>query len=295
MSLIAASHGTDNSDGAKAIANLVTKVNEQLNAANSANSTRVLEAFVDVQQPDVPTVLSQTVLSQTNTDAPASVPSCAATIVPLLLATGYHVRQDIADAAFEHSKGLSAELEVRISPALGPDQRLVDVLVQRLNEVGYVGWAGDATGQAGGADDLVILTVAGSSDARAQAETQRVKAMLEASLGHPVELAFLSAAEPKLKDLVPKLKFQNPRKRIVISTYLLAPGYFSGLLQSVGAHLVTEPLLSPELPTPQQLIDVVIERYEEAQSRDGQTGCLDGLSGRPFAGCAAGCAASCRS
>lgn len=285
MTLIAASHGTDNSDGAKAIANLVTKVNERLNPADSANSTRVLEAFVDVQQPDVPTVLSQTLPTQTNTDA------VAATIVPLLLATGYHVRQDIADAAFEHSKGLDAEFEVRISPALGPDQRMVDVLVQRLHEAGY---ANPAQAPAG-SGDLVVLTVAGSSDARAQAETQRVKAMLEASLGQPVELAFLSAAEPKLKDLVPKLKFQNPRKRIVISTYLLAPGYFSGLLQSVGAHLVTEPLLSPDLPTPQQLIDVVIERYKEAQSRAGRTGCLDGLSGRDFAGCAAGCAASCRS
>lgn len=267
MSLIAASHGTDNSDGAKAISSLVTKVNEVLGGADQQNSTRVLEAFVDVQQPDVPTVL-------------AGVES--ATIVPLLLATGYHVRQDIADAAFERSAQLPAELEVKITPALGPDQRLVDVLVQRLKEAGYL------------ADDLVVLTVAGSSDARAQAETQKVKAMLEVTLGHEVELAFLSATEPKLKDLVPKLKFKNPRKRIVISTYLLAPGYFSGLLQSVGAHLVTKPLLSPELATPQQLIDIVVERYRQGQSRSGQTGCLDGLSGREFAGCAAGCASSCR-
>ncbi|MEY4262868.1 MAG: hypothetical protein RLY88_576 [Actinomycetota bacterium] len=252
--LIAASHGTDNSSGALAISRLVTKVNEALNPAD------VREAFVDVQQPDVPTVLAQ--VDQ-------------ATIVPLLLATGYHVRQDIADAAFEHG-------QATITPALGPDQRLVDVLVQRLNEAGHQ------------ADDLVVLTVAGSSDPRAQAETNKVKAMLEASLGKTVELAFLSAAEPKLKDLVPKLKFQNPRKRIVVSTYLLAPGYFSDLLQKVGAHLVTNPLLSPEIETPQQLIDIVIERYQLGQVRSGQTGCLDGLSGQPFEGCAAGCASACR-
>lgn len=280
MTLIAASHGTDNSDGAKAIASLVTKVNEQLNAADSADSTRVLEAFVDVQQPDVPTVL-------------AGVES--ATIVPLLLATGYHVRQDIADAAFEFSqlRGLQPRGDdaAAITPALGPDQRLVDVLEQRLHEAGYQNPVGAASGNG----DLVVLTVAGSSDLRAQAETSKVKAMLEATLGHAVELAFLSAAEPKLKDLIPKLKFQNPRKRIVISTYLLAPGFFSGLLQSVGAHVVTNPLLSPDLPTPQELIDIVIERYRDAQSREGQTGCLDGLNGRSFAGCAAGCLSSCRS
>jgi len=252
--LIAASHGTDNSNGALAISRLVTKVNEALNPAD------VREAFVDVQQPDVPTVLAQV---------------SEATIVPLLLATGYHVRQDIADAAFEHG-------DATITPALGPDQRLVDVLVQRLAEAGHQ------------AEDLVVLTVAGSSDARAQAETSKVKAMLEASLGKQVELAFLSAAEPKLKDLVPKLKFQNPRKRIVVSTYLLAPGFFSDLMQKVGAHIVTNPLLSPELETPQQLIDIVIERFTAGQKRSGQTGCLDGMRGKPFEGCAAGCASACR-
>ena len=220
----------------------------------------VREAFIDVQQPDVPTVLAQVE---------------AATIVPLLLATGYHVRQDIADAAFEHGNST-------ITPALGPDQRLVDVLVQRLDEAGHQ------------PDDIVVLTVAGSSDLRAQAETNKVKIMLEQSLSKNIELAFLSAAEPKLKDLVPKLKFQNPRKRIVVSTYLLAPGYFSDLLQKVGAHLVANPLLSPELATPQQLIDIVVERFTKGQEREGQTGCLDGLRGKPFAGCAAGCASACR-
>lgn len=266
MALIAASHGTDNSDGAKAIATLVTKVNEAL------VDTVVLEAFVDVQQPDVPTVLASVPKDQEAKGGSAGHPSV---IVPLLLATGYHVRQDIADAAFADGQSV-------ISPALGPDQRMVDVLVQRLEEVGHRN------------DDLVVLTVAGSSDLRAQAETNRVKDMLEASLGKSVELAFLSAAEPKLKDLVPRLKFKNPRQRLVISTYLLAPGYFSGLLESVGANLVARPLLAPELETPPQLIDIVVERYQSAQVRVGQTGCLDGLSQRPFAGCAAGCTTSCR-
>ena len=269
-SLVAASHGTDNLGGAKSISDLVKKVAEAL------PEVEVLEAFVDVQQPDVPTVLDQA----------AALGVTESIVIPLLLATGYHVRQDIADAAFE------AGNTVQISPALGPDARLVEVLVQRLDEVG-------ATAETA-ADDLIVLTVAGSSDSRAQAESELVKLMLEEALsarnGAPtnVELAFLSAAEPKLKDLVPKLKFQQPRKRVVIATYLLADGYFAGLTKKVGAHLASEPLLVEGTVPPQQLVDIIVDRFKAATDEGQTTGCLSGLRGEPFSGCAAGCLSACR-
>ncbi len=258
--LIAASHGTDNAQGAAAISQLVSAVQKSLAA------TQVFEAFVDVQEPDVAAVLATA-----TSDEPAIV-------VPLLLATGYHVRQDIADAAF------AAGAHTQISPALGPDPRLVEVLVERLNEIGHE------------PGDIVVLTVAGSSDPRAQAESQLVQLMLEDSLGKKVELAFLSSAEPKLKDLVPKLKFQNPRQRVVVATYLLADGYFSGVTKKCGAHLVTEPLLVFQGPTPQQLVDVVIDRFTAAslEQNPKTTGCLSGLRSQPWVGCAAGCASPCR-
>jgi sirohydrochlorin ferrochelatase len=143
---------------------------------------------------------------------------------------------------------------------------------------------------------LVILTVAGSSDPRAQAESALVKSMFEAALGKKVELAFLSAAEPKLKDLVPKLKFQNPRKRVVVATYLLAEGYFAGVAKKVGAHLVSEPLLVNGSPTPSQLVDIIVDRFAAATDAENPntTGCLSGLRGQPWNGCAAGCASACR-
>jgi sirohydrochlorin ferrochelatase len=270
-SLVAASHGTDNVGGAKSISDLVKKV------ADSLPETLVLEAFVDVQQPDVPAVLS----------AAAAQGAGESIVVPLLLATGYHVRQDIADAAFEAGK------TVQISPALGPDARMVEVLVRRLDEVGATADTADG--------DLIVLTVAGSSDARAQAESDLVKLMFEEALTKrnskptSVELAFLSAAEPKLKDLVPKLKFQNPRKRVVIATYLLADGYFAGLTKKVGAHLASESLLVEGTEPPQQLVDIIVDRFKAATEDGKTTGCLSGLRGEPFSGCAAGCAVACRS
>ena len=274
-SLVAASHGTDNIGGAKSISELVNKV------AQALPEVKVLEAFVDVQEPDVPTVFSEA----------ASFGATEITIVPLLLATGYHVRQDIADASFAFNEAHSGS-EVQISPALGPDRRMVGVLIQRLDEVGATA--------ATAADDLIVLTVAGSSDSRAQAESELVKQMLEEALssrnGSPtkVELAFLSAAEPKLKDLIPKLKFQNARKRIVISTYLLADGFFAGLTKKVGAHLASEPLLVEGTEPPQQLVDIIVDRYQAAAEDGKTTGCLSGLRGELFVGCAAGCAVSCR-
>jgi sirohydrochlorin ferrochelatase len=260
---ILASHGTDNKAGAASIAELVRAV------ANASTELEVLEAFVDVQSPDVPTVLGGVL--ESNSGATVA-------IAPLLLATGYHVRKDIADAATE-ALAEHSSAQISIVPALGPDARLVEVLVQRLGEVGY---------QQG---DIVILAVAGSSDARAQGESRLVQLMLEEQLGHSVELAFLSAAEPKLKDLVPKLKFQNPRKRVVVATYLLADGYFASVTKKSGAHLVSEPLLATDHPVPAQLIEVVRDRVAGPT-----TGCLtsaDFAAGKPWS-CAAGCSSPCR-
>ena len=274
-SLVAASHGTDNIGGAKAISDLVKKV------AKALPEVKVLEAFVDVQQPDVPAAFSEA----------ASFGVTDITIVPLLLATGYHVRQDIADASFAFNESHSGT-EVIISPALGPDERMVEVLIQRLDDAGATA--------ATAADDLIVFTVAGSSDQRAQAESELVKLMLEEALtarngfATKVEIAFLSAAEPKLKDLIPKLKFQHPRKRVVVSTYLLADGFFAGLTKKVGAHVATEPLLVEGTEPPQQLVDIIVERYQRATDDGQTTGCLSGLRGELFVGCAAGCSISCR-
>jgi len=234
---ILASHGTDSQPGAAAIAALVSAV------AVALPDWRIYESFIDVQSPDVPTVLN-TAAGDISTDSAADT-AAPITIAPLLLATGYHVRKDLTEAAEEAEE---QGTKVRIVPALGPDERLVEVLARRLEEAG-------ATAQ-----DLVILAVAGSSDPAAQQQSELVHAMLEQRLDHEVQLAYLSATEPRVKDVIPKLKFQNPRKRVAVSSYLLADGYFQTKLETSGAHVVTRPLLGPELAVPQELVDVVISR-----------------------------------
>jgi hypothetical protein len=46
-----------------------------------------------------------------------------------------------------------------------------------------------------------------------------------------------------------------------VVSYLLAPGYFAGLLERCRADVVLPPLLSPHQEPPPELVDLVLERY----------------------------------
>ncbi|HEX2246347.1 MAG TPA: CbiX/SirB N-terminal domain-containing protein, partial [Arthrobacter sp.] len=120
-SLVAASHGTSSPAGQAAIGNLVGAV------ARRRPDLYVAEAFVDVQQPDVPTVLGG--LPREAGLGEHRAPGGQTRIVPLLLSAGYHVHVDLAEAAAGHDAA-------SVTRALGPDPRLVKVLARRLQEAG---------------------------------------------------------------------------------------------------------------------------------------------------------------
>lgn len=72
-------------------------------------------------------------------------------------------------------------------------------------------------------------------------------------------LSYVSAASPRLADAVATARTENPGNRVVIATYLLAPGYFADLVGRAGAEAVTSPLLTPD-DTPAELVETVVER-----------------------------------
>jgi NAD(P)H-dependent nitrite reductase small subunit len=214
--LIAASHGTSDPAGRRAVAALVDVVR------HTRPDLTVLDSFVDVQEPDVPTTMATL-----NARTPA-------TIVPLLLSAGYHVHVDLADAARD-----AAPREVRVTGALGPDIRLATVLARRLAEAGLRD------------DDRVVLAAAGSSNDSAVADCHTVGAMLADQLGRDVTVSFISAAEPRVADAVTSERAIHPGARVVVATYLLAPGYFATLASQAGADVTSRPLLvDPLLPDP---------------------------------------------
>ena len=226
--LVLPSHGTGDRQGQLAIRALVDAVGARVDAP-------VIDCFVDVQQPDVPTTL-------------ALVPGLSPlVIVPLLLSTGYHVRVDIADAA--HSV---APRHTMIAPALGPDARLIDLLVVRLQQAGLRD------------TDRVVLAAAGSSDPDAVADCAAVGAALGRRLGTEVTVGFLASAEPRLDAAIANARGAHPESRIAVATYLLAPGFFARLAAAADAELVTEPLLQAGRPPATELVDLVVDRYSRA-------------------------------
>lgn len=218
--LLLCSHGTSSPAGQRAVAGLVQ-------AVAGATSDGVSAAFVDVEEPDVPTALGRLVAHG------------AVVVVPLLLSAGYHVYVDLTEA-------VAAEPAARLTGALGPDQRLVDVLVRRLAEVGLT------------ETDQVLLAAAGSSDERAVRDCERTATMLAQTLGRAVSIGYISATKPALPSAVGDAR--SAGGRVVVASYLLAPGYFHDLARSAGADMVTEPLLVPEAAAPAELIDVVLDR-----------------------------------
>jgi sirohydrochlorin ferrochelatase len=221
--LVACGHGTRDPAGREAVAGLVREV------AAALPGVEVREAYVDVHGPDVGDVVSA--LPHRADGARAGV------VVPLLLAAGYHVRVDLPEA-------VRGRTDVVLAPALGPDDRLVEVLVERVGPV--------APG------DAVVLAPAGSSDERAQADSREVARRLGARLGVEVAVGYAAGPSPSVPEVVAAARASGAR-HVVVASYLLAPGFFQDRLGRAGADVVTGPLLPDG-----RLVDVVLERYRAA-------------------------------
>lgn len=183
---------------------------------------------VDVQQPDVASSLE-------------ALPDQPVVLVPLLLSAGYHVRVDLAHATRDRA-------DVTIADAMGPDPRLATVLAERLDEAGLR------------PNDEVVLAVAGSSDERANDDCRDVARLLAERLGRAVAVGFLAATQPRVADAVRAAG----AGRVVVGSYLLAPGYFHDLtVRTAGDAIVSRPLLDGDEPAA-ALVDLVVARYRAA-------------------------------
>ena len=185
----------------------------------------VSEAFVDVQKPSPAEVL----------DAFAG----PAVVVPLLLAPGFHVHVDIARSV----EGRDATA----APVLGPSRAITAILLDRLRAAGLQ------------TEDAVVLGVAGSSDVRAHQSIDRAAARLAMRLGREVMVGHLGGTGRRVDDVI--MEAQASGRRVVVATYLLAPGHFADLLDRGDADVVAAPLLDAGPPDP-RLVQVVIDRYE---------------------------------
>jgi sirohydrochlorin ferrochelatase len=240
--LVGTSHGTDDPAGQAAVRALLDGVR----AARPELDVR--EAFVDVQQPEVGEVL-----------AAAADDAGSAVVVPLLLSTGYHVRHDIAQAVAAVN-GSGAGPAVAAEP-LGPHPLLVDILADRYA-------AAEAAHGPFRSDDAVVLAAAGSSVAAASTAVEEVASALAQRLGRPVTPSYGAGAEPRVPAAVTAARAGGATARVIVVSYLLAPGYFLDRVLEAGADVVTDSVSGParaEKADP-RLVQVVLDRYDAAVS-----------------------------
>ncbi|MFI6428505.1 sirohydrochlorin chelatase [Promicromonospora sp. NPDC050880] len=246
--LVGTSHGTDDPAGQAAVRALLDGVR----AARPGLDVR--EAFVDVQQPEVGEVLAEAVRdARARAGRPGDADGPVAVVVPLLLSTGYHVRHDIAQAVTSVNGSAAAE-------PLGPHPLLVDILADRYA-------AAEAAHGPFGPDDAVVLAAAGSSVHAAATAVEEVTSALAQRLGRPVTPSYGAGAEPRVPDAVAAARAGAPGSaRVIVVSYLLAPGYFLDRVLEAGADVVTDPVAGPAgagKPDP-RLVQVVLDRYDAA-------------------------------
>jgi sirohydrochlorin ferrochelatase len=206
--LLAIAHGTRSATGQAEIHGLVAAV------ARRRPELDIRLGHVDVQEPRIGDL----------------VPAVrAAVVVPLLLSTGYHVRVDIAEAV--------AGTDIRVAPALGPDDVLLECMTRHLPPA-----------------DAVVLAAAGSSDPGWRADIHELAARIPGG----AHIGYAAGPHPRVADVVARLRAGGAR-RIAIAAYLLADGMFYRTLHSAGADSVTPPLCHDPA-----VADLVLRRYESA-------------------------------
>lgn len=200
---IVCSHGTASPAGRATVAEIVDQVRALLPGVD------VREAFVDVQQPDIDSVV-----------AAAPEPPI---VLPLLLSRGFHTRVDIARA-------VRAREGARQTGPLGPHPLLAEILRDRVV---------DASEPRPG--DHVVLAAAGSTDPRAALDVQGQAALLRALLPVPVSVGYAAGTTPTIADAVARARADGAT-RVIACSYVLAPGYFADVVRAAGADLTTDVL-----------------------------------------------------
>lgn len=197
VSLLTVAHGTRSAPGNDVARSLTAAAGRELGVEARCS-------FVELAEP----LLTEAV----TTARPGTV------VVPLLLSTGIHLRQDLPQMSDQ------APSPVLLGRSLGPHAELAAAQVDRLRESGAT------------PGSPLVMVAAGSSDALATRDLVRAAELLAVAWGAPVRLATMTALGERPAAVV------NPGD--AVSPYLLSPGYFASRLRQValeaGAARVAE-------------------------------------------------------
>ncbi|WP_435643946.1 sirohydrochlorin chelatase [Streptomyces sp. H49] len=188
--------------------------------------------------------------------------------VPLMLVSAGHAKGDIP-AALAREKERHPGISYTYGRPLGPHPALLKVLERRLDE---------ATGGRDRAEVTVLLVGRGSTDPDANAEVFKAARLLWEGRGYAgVETAFVSLAAPDVPSGLDRCARLGARKVVVLPYFL-----FTGILPDrvrrqteewAAAHPDIEVRSADVIGPEPELLDLVLERYEEAVAGDLRMNC----------------------
>ena len=266
--LVAVAHGSRDPRAAATVSELLSVVRAGA-SRRGLPGLDVRAAFLDHCAPSLPQVLGSV------SAAGGSRAWGRAVVVPLLLTAAYHSKADIP-AQLAAAMAARPGLDVFSAGTLGPHPLLLAALERRLREAGV---AVDDAGTR--AATSVVLAAAGSSDPAANTTIAEFAARWARERGwRAVVPAYASAAGPRpaaavralreaSDDFGDRVDLGNGAARVVVATYLLAPGYFADKIRD-GALGAGADRVGGVLGAAPEVADIVLDRYLEAADPAGR-------------------------
>lgn len=242
--LIIAAHGTRDAEGEAECRRLGSRVADRLPGVRTA------VGFVELSSPGIPEALTGIV---------ADDPGRRAVVVPLMLGTGGHVRNDIPGFIQE---ALDAVPGARIDYAghLGADPRLVSAVRQRIATAMGDDWRPE--------DTTLVFVGRGALVADANADHVRLARMHYEDGGfRDVQPAFIQVTSPSLPEALDRAYAAGGRQ-IVVMGHWLFPGRLRQWTHDqaggwAAAHPEARVRVAEVIGDCDELADVVIDRYRE--------------------------------
>ncbi|MFT4109893.1 CbiX/SirB N-terminal domain-containing protein [Propionicimonas sp.] len=273
--LVIAGHGTRVNAGASAAGVLVEKVRALL------PDVRVEAGFVELTPPTIDEALDLVLAG-----APAAV------VVPLMIGTGSHVRDDIPEA-IDASRARHLDATVVSTRHLGSPAPMIDAVHQRIAA---------ARGDWPAAETDVVMVGRGCSVTDANADHVRLsRVVFETGGYHQVLSAFIQVARPTLPQILHQYYASGSRRIVVMPHFLFTGRLDEWVHQQVDAFRTTHPdatiRIANVIGPCDELAQVVAQRYKEgalrARTTAGSPAYLTGLllAGRKVVVVGGGCVA----
>lgn len=241
--LVIAAHGTRLPEGQAAARELTDRVRALL------PGVEVRVAFVELDTPTVDAALAEVLTAGAD----------QAVVVPLMVGTGEHVREDIPEA-IAAGRRARPSARVRYTPHLGPDPRLRQAVRERIAEAAPDWQPGDTT---------VVFLGRGCSVTDANADHVRLGRVLVEEGGYAaVHEAFIQVVQPDLLAALERAYACGARQIVVAPNYLF-PGRLQrwaerGVADWQTRHPDAEVRLADVIGPCDELAGVVVDRYQAA-------------------------------